>query len=260
MSFADDALAVAFFLFTLGLPLVIVLGGVACASTGRWRELGTIAAGAAALAFYPVKRFTVAGRTGRVTIALIRYFSFEILVDRSVDDFTAALGTPAVDSADFQGKHLPALYLACPHGVFNYGAIVWCCVSRWFCGWWQYTGAAAALASMPGIRKMDELIWVLSASRKNIKRVLSTPMPAGAEVATEERRGGMLGMVPDGLMGAFRCKPGVDELVIGKKRGLMRIAVEEVPCAVPRARPLGHSSTLLIHRPCAGFSKQSLAL
>ena len=34
-------------------------------------------------------------------------------------------------------------------------------------------------------------------------------------------------MVPDGILGAFRSRPGVDELVIGRKRGLMRIAKEE---------------------------------
>ena len=34
-------------------------------------------------------------------------------------------------------------------------------------------------------------------------------------------------MVPDGILGAFRSKPGVDELAIGRKRGLLRIAMEE---------------------------------
>jgi hypothetical protein len=51
--------------------------------------------------------------------------------------------------------------------------------------------------------------------------------PSGATVAEKHRRGGMIGMVPDGILGAFRSKPGVDELVIGSKRGLLRIAVQE---------------------------------
>lgn len=50
---------------------------------------------------------------------------------------------------------------------------------------------------------------------------------AAAVVAEKHRRGGMIGMVPDGILGAFRSKPGVDELVIGSKRGLLRIAVQE---------------------------------
>jgi len=70
-----------------------------------------------------------------------------------------------------QAKHLPAIYLACPHGVFNYGAIVWCAISRWFSGWYQITGTAGALAWVPGIRYMDPFIWSVDASRKNISKV-----------------------------------------------------------------------------------------
>jgi len=34
-----------------------------------------------------------------------------------------------------------------------------CCISRWVCGWYQITGTAAAVASVPGLRYMDQLVW-----------------------------------------------------------------------------------------------------
>merc|ERR1719382_350348 len=41
------------------------------------------------------------------------------------------------------------------------------------------------------------------------------------------RRGGMVGTVPDGIAGIFNSKPGEDMLFIGRKRGMMRICLEE---------------------------------
>jgi hypothetical protein len=114
------------------------------------------------------------------------------------------------------------------------------------------------MTSVPGLRYLDLLIWVVDASRKNIKASLQVPewllediknLPettttttaasskkskapaakaaAGASAGERRRVGGMIGMVPDGILGAFRSKAEVDELVIGKKRGLLRIGMEE---------------------------------
>jgi hypothetical protein len=66
----------------------------------------------------------------------------------------ALMGTNAVDSDAYNEQLLPLLCLACPHGVFNYGAIIWCCFSRWFVGWEQYTGAANVVKYVPGLRYM----------------------------------------------------------------------------------------------------------
>jgi len=127
-----------------------------------------------------------------------------------------------VDDLKFQlESHLPSLYLACPHGVFNYGAVAWCCISRWLVGWYQYTGGAQVVKYVPGMRYLDALVWMINADRTSIKRALQE------RANQEQRRGGMLGMVPDGILGAFRSTPGIDELLIGNKRGLMRICLEE---------------------------------
>lgn len=51
--------------------------------------------------------------------------------------------------------------------------------------------------------------------------------------------------MPDGILGAFRCKPGVDELLIGKKRGLMRICAEE-GCSVQAVWCFGTTDMLTV--------------
>lgn len=221
ISWADECLAVAFFLCTLGLPWLLVFITVGCAITSpsylKW--------GVALILFLGVHPLPAQSsvRNSRLGLALIRYFSLEILADRSLP-LISQFCTPAVDRADFQEAHLPAVYLACPHGVFNYGAIAWCCISRWTCGWHQYTGGATAVKYVPGLRYLDQLVWLVTADRRSIKRVLQE---RPSTLAEGSRRGGMLGMVPDGIAGAFRSTPGVDELIIGRKRGLMRICLEE---------------------------------
>ena len=160
-------------------------------------------------------------RHSRLALALIRYFSMEILLDMNSNPLFRHLITESssIEPSVFHKEFLPLVCLACPHGVFNYGAIIWCCMSRWIVGWEQYTGAAGIVKYVPGLRYMDRLLWAVNADRTNIKRVLKQRGPG--------RTGGMIGMVPDGILGAFRCQMGVDELIIGKRRGLMRISAEE---------------------------------
>lgn len=228
MSLADEALVVGFLLVTLGLIWVI---SVACIVTGllmssyfKW-----CAALFAVLALHPLPSCSLIGRSGRLSLALIRYFTFEIIADRT-DPLMALFGKIEVDS--LAASMLPTVYLACPHGVFNYGAIAWCCISRWMCGWYQYSGGTSVVSYMPGLRYLDVLCWLIDADRKSIKRVLQD-RKADSSAVGAMRRGGMLGMVPDGIQGAFRCTRGRDELIIGKKRGLMRICIEEGATVYP---------------------------
>eukprot|EP00928_Gymnodinium_smaydae_P016468 TRINITY_DN16181_c0_g6_i1.p1 TRINITY_DN16181_c0_g6~~TRINITY_DN16181_c0_g6_i1.p1 ORF type:complete len:418 (-),score=68.82 TRINITY_DN16181_c0_g6_i1:71-1249(-) len=224
MSLLDEGIAVSFLLFTLGFPFVLGFGVIFFAIVGSWYRLILVLAFAAVCALHPLPHRTLHGRSSRLALALARYFTYEMLADRS-DPALKSFGTTAALSDDFQKQHLPALNLACPHGVFNYGAIIWCCFSRWFCGWYQYTGSASAVKYVPGLRYLDLLCWFVDANRGSISKALSKKPTAGAEGAA--RQGGMLGMVPDGILGAFRSRPNVDELLIGKKRGLMRIACEQ---------------------------------
>eukprot|EP00929_Paragymnodinium_shiwhaense_P008766 TRINITY_DN112737_c0_g1_i1.p1 TRINITY_DN112737_c0_g1~~TRINITY_DN112737_c0_g1_i1.p1 ORF type:complete len:381 (-),score=45.71 TRINITY_DN112737_c0_g1_i1:102-1244(-) len=220
MSLGDEALIVSYLFLTLGFPWFAGAGCLAAAvmrSKYFFYGVGVMAL----LAVHPMPKFSVWLRSSRLSLALIRYFSFELFVDRN-DPEMQPWATPAVDDIKFQReKHLPAVYLACPHGVFNYGAIAWCCISRWIAGWYQYTGGANALSKAPCLRYLDQLIWLVGAERASIKRALQEPLDEA------QRRGGLMGMVPDGILGAFRSKPGVDELMIGSKRGLIRICMEE---------------------------------
>jgi len=120
----DDAIAVAFFLVTLGVPIALGLLTVALVLARAWAQLASLGCLAAALALHPMPRQTLAWRSSHLCLCLLRYFTFEFLIDRN-DPLVKSFATPAVDSAAFQANHLPAMYLACPHGVFNYGAILW---------------------------------------------------------------------------------------------------------------------------------------
>ena len=175
------------------------------------------------------------------------------------DDPLAAAGfTPAVDAPERLKEFLPTVYLACPHGVFPYGAIVWCCYCRWGCGIWQYTGAADVVKRVPGLRYMHSIIWIVSASKRSIVRALRERCAPSSQGGA--RRGGVLGIPPDGILGAFRSKPGVDarsraknsscrgcvpvgtpstccvtqELVIGPRRGSCGFAQQARKCT-PRS-------------------------
>ena len=222
MARADEALACAYFFLTLGFPWALAFAGVCLAAAGSRGALCAFGAAVGALAVHPLPRAgSLRARSSRLSLAIVRYFSLELLVDRD-DPLLAPFGRgDVVESVEFQrSHHLPALYLACPHGVFNYGAIAWCCVSRWVAGWYQSTGAATAVQHAPGIRYLDPLIWAIGADRRAIQGVLRDTAAArgggggggaaGAAVGAA-RRGGMLGMVPDGILGAFRSRPGVDE-------------------------------------------------
>ena len=215
LSLRDDLLASCFFLITLTLPIGIALMCFVFMILGWWWHLSLLFLISLMLALHPIPRYSIQGRSNEVIIAICKYFTFEILVDRNdpfQDGFFRMLATQEVNKESFQLKHLPAIYLACPHGVFNYGAIIWCCISRWFTGWYQVTGAAMAVTKVPGLRYMDLPIWIENPTRKNIKKEMQKANPKlrrNSEVAAEgQRTGGMLGMVPDGILGAFRSRPG----------------------------------------------------
>lgn len=241
ITFYDETLSVLFFLVTLGVPWVVAAVFAYLAVVGSWEALGACACVCAVLALHPLPQESLRWRTSRLALSLMRYFTFEVLLDRS-NPLTSMAATPAVDT-HMGRSHLPAMYLACPHGVFNYGAIMWCTISRWIVGWYQYTGAAAAVKMVPGLRYLDLLIWGVTADRKSIvgalrQRNVEEPTEDAKKVAKEPagdawRRGGMIGMVPDGILGAFRGREGVDELLIGKKRGLLRICCEEGATVYP---------------------------
>lgn len=192
------------------------------------------------LAFHPMPTPNDWRRT-KLALALTRYFTMEVLLDRS-NPLLKGVATPAVDETqsfassssssnndDDMKLHLPLVCLACPHGVFNYGAMIWCCMSRWFVGWEQNTAAASVVKYVPGLRYMDTLIWAEDAGRSSIQQVLRKrcTIPPNDDEGETRKYGGMLGIVPDGILGAFRCKGGVDELAIGPRRGLMRLCIEE---------------------------------
>jgi hypothetical protein len=208
LSLRDELLALAFFAATLMLPFA--LAGITMWSVvygTAWQRLGVVAV-ALILACHPLPEAgSLAARCSPLARALGRYFSLELFVDRS-DPLAAAGFTPAVDAPERLTEFLPTVYLACPHGVFPYGAIVWCCYCRWGCGIWQYTGAADVVKRVPGLRYMHSVIWIVSAGKRSIIRALRERCPV--EIQGGERRGGVLGIPPDGILGAFRSKPGVD--------------------------------------------------
>jgi len=237
ISLYDDFLAASFFLITLGLPMLLAFCYTVCivsyirGQADYLSYLGYLIAINLVLSLHPKPRDL---RHTRLALAIIRYFTYEIVIDRD-DPLTKDMGTIDVfnPNTKCQYKHNPIVCLACPHGIFNYGAIIWCCISKWIIGREQYTGAASVVQYVPGLRYMNCLIWAIDVDRRSIKKCLQKPYSSDKSGLKNEkerskmRGAGMLGMVPDGILGAFRCKVGVDELIIGKRRGLMRICAEE---------------------------------
>lgn len=82
MNPVDEALMIAYFLVTLGLPWVIIALIVISLVLKTYTILMITIAVSAALGLHPLPRFSFRFRNSRLALALIRYFSMEILVDR----------------------------------------------------------------------------------------------------------------------------------------------------------------------------------
>jgi len=162
-------------------------------------------------------------------VIIAKYFTVTFLLDRSSHPDYATAGTPTVEDNPMPA---PVVALACPHGVINFGAIVWVYFSRWVMGLEQYTAGVSIVSKVPGLRYLVAPISVIPVDRNSLKRRLQEPVRLTDEKgqrlsAKVPRTGGMIGIVPDGIAGIFKSKSGEDVLFIGKKRGLMRICLEE---------------------------------
>lgn len=217
MAWWEQAHFIGWSLLTLGLPFAILPVTVLLAAARPslvkyWLSLLGV------LALHPIKPYQIVDRRRRIGVILARYFSMEIVVDRC-DPSIQHFGTPKVD-AQFMDD-LPVFAVACPHGVLNFGAIIWVYFSRWISGHEQYTAGAPFLMHVPGLRYLAAALWFIHADRKTLIRHLRE------RPVDSTRRGGTIGIVPDGITGIFHSSPGVDSLHLGSKRGLMRIACEE---------------------------------
>lgn len=210
--------AIAWFYLILGLPLTILPATIimwVCARSLLKYWIGLLSV----MAFHSLgKPYSISARRSRVGLLMARYFSFNVVLDRS-DPNEKHIGTPAVDQEKL--ARLPGVMLACPHGVLNFGACIWVYLERWLLGLEQYTAGAAAVLRTPGLRYMINALWFVNVDRKSLIRHLRE------RPTDKEPHGGLVGIVPDGISGIFHSKPGTDVLHIGKKRGLMRIGLEE---------------------------------
>lgn len=216
MVWSEQLEAILWMLLCLGLPLGIlpislVLWFVSPSTLKYW------AAALAVLAFHPLTPYSIETRRRKIGLIMARYFSFVVAVDRK-DPQQRHFGTPDVDKLD---KHFPLVPLACPHGVLNFGATIWVYFERWLIGMEQYTAAAPIVTYVPGLRYFMQALWPVSADRSSLKRCFRE------RPSDVKPRGGCVGIVPDGVAGIFHSRPGTDVLHIGKKRGLMRIGLEE---------------------------------
>ena len=78
------------------------------------------------------------------------------------------------------------------------------------------TGGAAIVSKTPGLQYLAPLVWLIVSDKPSIVKALRE---RGCK--SEPRSGGMVGMLADGLLGAFRTQPGVDSLLIGRELGLI---------------------------------------
>jgi len=218
MALWEQAYFVGWSLMTLGLPLAGVPVTLFLALF-RPSLLALWLGGLGVLAVHPMQMYTRESRRRRIGLIMARYFTMTIIVDRE-DPVMKHFGTPGVDKDELRAA-LPVIPLACPHGVLNFGAILWALFSRWIAGIDQYTAGAPPMMYVPGMRYVIQSLWFVHADRKSLKRHLQERPSA------ERPRGGVVGVVPDGIAGIFHSSPGRDVLHLGGKRGLMRIAMEE---------------------------------
>lgn len=217
MSAIEQAQAILFMLLVLGVPLAIVPATmVLCVPRNQWllkywfSILGV-------LSFHPLPTYSLKSRRRQIGLIMARYFSFNVVVDRS-DPLQKHIGTPNVDQIQ---APFPVAPLACPHGVLNFGAMIWVYLDRWMTGQEQYSAGAQLVNHVPGLRYLVEPLWFVNVDRKSLKKHFQE------RPTTSCPRGGVVGIVPDGIAGIFHSKPGTDVLHLGKKRGLMRIGLEE---------------------------------
>lgn len=227
LTLTEDLIASSYFLTILGIPLLLPVVTLTLLARGnsywKWWLLGV-----SFFALHPIPAYLPWYRRNKIGVILAKYFTMTVLVDRRHPEMKYA-GTPAIEENPIQAPLVP---LACPHGVLNFGAIIWVFFSRWVCGLEQYTAGANIVTKVPGLRYLCASLWVIPADGKSIKRALQEPPKledsSGKRFGSDTpRRGGMVGIVPDGIAGIFKSKPGSDVLYIGKRRGLMRICLEE---------------------------------
>lgn len=198
-----------------------------------------------ALALHPIEPFKTSYRRQQIGLLMARYFSMTVIVDRS-DPLMEHWGTPEIDKAG-AGRE-PIIPLACPHGVMNFGAVIWVFFARWISGKEQYTAGAPSLMHIPGLRYLVAALWFCHADKKSLKKALQETPRA------DTKRGGTVALCPDGIAGIFHSSPGTDVLYLGKKRGLMRLAYEEGALLAPGWFP-GTTDTLTVVQDPFGILK-----
>ena len=212
----------------LGTPLILLLLVPGCIAFGCFRGLVLVLGIVAMLYLQPLPRH-LKYRRSRLAILLCRYFAMEFLFDRDDGPIAACAGTRGAlkqdvpDGAVIASDGISRLHLACPHGVMNYGAVIFTSLSRWLVGVDQLTAVAGAVSSTPGLRQFAAPLWAVSASRASLSSRLT--------------RGETIGLIPDGINGIFAGAEagtaGRELLVLGRKRGLVRLALQSGAVCMP---------------------------
>jgi hypothetical protein len=245
-----EELAVVAYCSLLASPLLFLLLLIVFCWFHCWRALGLLIALVVTLVLQPLPH-TREARMKQVGILLARYFALEILFDRAdagplarvactraCNGFgiTDVVLTPTTAKALAAGgsaveeqpqtaslsssSRAPMINMATPHGVMNFGAVSFCWLSRWLVGSDQVTAVAGAVQATPGLRQFAAPLWPISAGRSALMGRL--------------QRGQDIGIIPDGINGIFSTNEAeeagttdhVDAVEVGKKRGLMRLALQ----------------------------------
>jgi hypothetical protein len=216
----------------IALPLVL-LGAVCALPVVGWhRSAVGVVLLTLMLALHPLPWGKLAYRRNAAGLLIARYFGLEVVIDRRAGEPERIFGTPVtLDPSHADGataRQTAVVNLACPHGVINFGACVFACLSRWLTGSDQLTSVADATGRTPGVRHFLAMTWPISAARAAVHEHLSG--------------GHTIGLVPDGINGIFAASLegkggppawGDDRLVLGRKRGLMRLVLQTGATVMP---------------------------
>jgi hypothetical protein len=212
----------------VAVPLLLPVAWVTLLIMGYVHLLSASIALVAVLCLHPI-RHSLVYRRNRFGLLWARYFGFEILLDRDQSPSAAVAATPAVlapsqpDGGTAGPGGVGRVNLACPHGVMNFGAMIFTFFSRWLCGSDQRTAVADAVTLVPGLRHVAAPLWPVSAARKSVDKWLAANTT--------------LGVVPDGIGGIFEAAGSVpwgeDALSLGRKRGLMKLLLRHGATCMP---------------------------
>lgn len=203
MGIFEEMVAVGFYFFVIGTPLLMIPIALVMVALQAWGGLTVWLLFLGACVSYPIEKDAALSRkswfTSTLTRILYRYSSFKVVWQQGHDD---VLNMSAVGSGG-------------PHGVFPIGATLSVPAMNELLGVNFLGASASVLFNTPGLRSLLSM-GVIDVSKRSVIKAIS--------------KGHTVGIVADGINGMFASAistGNVEVLAIGDKKGLVKLALQQ---------------------------------